>query len=466
MIPTSLERVAAVTGGHLEAAPEQVVDGPVSVDSRDMGPGGLFVAVRGARVDGHDFAATAMTAGAVGVLAARPIDVPHIVVDDTVAALGRLARDLVDRLGGMTTVAVTGSSGKTTTKDLLAATLPRLGPTVAPHGSHNNEIGVPLTALRADQRTRALVVEMGARGHGHIRYLCQLTPPTIGVVLNVGSAHLGEFGSRDAVAAAKGELVEALRPAGLAVLNVDDPLVAAMAARTPARVLGFGERKSADIRAVDVRLDERGRPQFRLLTPAGEAAVSLRLYGEHHVANALATAAVLTGCGLDVATAADALSAAAPASPWRMEVHERPDGVIVINDAYNANPESMRAALKALATIGRGRRTWAVLGEMLELGPDSLAEHDTVGRLAVRLDVSRLVAVGQGARPLFMGASLEGSWSNESMWVPDVAAAVDLLRDEVAPGDVVLVKASRAVGLERVAAALLEGLEGPEGSAT
>lgn len=455
MIPTSLARVAEVTGGRLQADPDRTVDGPVSVDSRQVRPGGLFVALPGAHVDGHDFVPAALAAGALAALVTRPVPGPHILVDDATAALGRLARDVVDRAPALTTVAVTGSSGKTTTKDLLAVTAPRIGPTVAAAGSFNNEIGAPLTALRVAPDTRVLVMEMGARGVGHIRYLCQLTPPTIGVVLNVGSAHLGEFGSREAIAAAKGELVEALPPDGLAVLNVDDPLVAAMRPRTAARVVGFGEHPGADVRAVDVRLDPQGRPAFRLVTPAGEAPVRLRLYGEHHVTNALATAAVLGELGLAPDAVATALEGASPASRWRMEVHTRPDGVTVINDAYNANPESMRAALKALASMAGGRRTWAVLGQMLELGADEVAEHDAIGRLAVRLNISRLVAVGEGARPLYLGAALEGSWSNEATWVPDADAATALLAAELAPGDLVLVKASRAVSLERVAEALL-----------
>lgn len=462
MIPTAVRHIAEVTGGQLHAEPDDIVDGPVTVDSRQVRPGGLFVALRGQHADGHDFAVQAVTAGAVAVLATRPVPVPHVLVDDAVAALGRLARDVVDRVPALTTVAITGSSGKTSTKDLLAATAPRVGPTVAPVGSFNNEIGVPLTALRVTEDTRVLVVEMGARAGGHLRYLCEITPPTISVVLNVGSAHLGEFGSRAAIAQAKGELVEVLPPTGVAVLNVDDPLVAAMRSRTRARVIGFGEQPSADIRALDVHLDQQGRPSFHLVTPTGQAAVQLRLYGEHHVSNALAAAAVLGELGLPVDAIAAALSLATPASRWRMEVHTRPDGVTVINDAYNANPESMRAALKALASIAGDRRSWAVLGPMLELGGEEVAEHDAVGRLAVRLNISRLVAVGEAARPLYLGAALEGSWSNEAVWVPDPAGAIDLLADQLAPGDVVLVKASRAVGLEQVAGALLGGAhEGP-----
>jgi UDP-N-acetylmuramoyl-tripeptide--D-alanyl-D-alanine ligase len=279
-------------------------------------------------------------------------------------------------------------------------------------------------------------------------------------VLNIGTAHIGEFGSREGIAEAKGEMVEALPPEGCAVLNADDPLVRAMAGRTQARVLYFGESAEAQIRAEDVRLDASGRPGFTLVTPSGSAPVQLRLYGEHHVSNALAAAAVATECGMDVKRLAVALGEAGSLSRWRMELTDRPDGVTVINDAYNANPDSMRAALRALAAIGgRGpgaRRTWAVLGEMRELGEDSLAEHDAVGRLAVRLDIATLVAVGgREAACMELGARNEGSWGEESVLVSDVDAAIALLREQVAPGDVVLVKASRSVGLERVAEALL-----------
>ena len=460
MIALTLAELADAVGGRLVDAPDPavVVRGPVTVDSRLAGPGALFVALPGERADGHDFAVAAVQAGAVAVLATRPVGVPAVLVDDGVTALGRLARAALARLPQLALVGVTGSSGKTSTKDLLAQVLTGLGPVVAPPGSFNNEIGLPLTVLRADAATRALVLEYGARGAGHIRYLTELAPPRVGVVLNVGSAHLGEFGSREAIAQAKGELVEALPGAdagGVAVLNADDPLVTTMGTRTNARVVRFGEASDADVRAADVRLDELGRPAFTLVTAGGSAAVQLRLHGAHQVSNALAAAAVALELGLPLEQVAGALAAAVALSRWRMEVVERADGVVVINDAYNANPDSMRAALKALVDLAGGRRTWAVLGEMRELGDDAALEHDAIGRLAVRLDVSRLVVVGEGAKPTHLGASLEGSWGDESVHVPDVAAALALLEDELAPGDVVLVKASRAAGLERVAEALL-----------
>lgn len=430
-------------------------------DSREVEPGSLFVAFVGERADGHDFARQVVEAGAVAVLASRPVGVPAIVVEDVQTALGALARHVVRRLGA-TLVALTGSAGKTSTKDLIAQVLQRKAPTVFTPGSLNNEIGLPLTALTATEETRFLVLEMGARGIGHIRYLADLTPPKIGLVLNVGTAHIGEFGGREQIAQAKGELVEALPEDGAAILNADDPLVRAMAARTKAKVLFFGEADEADVRAENVRLTDTGQPAFRLRTPSGASDVTMRLYGEHHVSNALAAAAVAHELGMSAEEIATALSEAGSLSRWRMEVTERPDGVTIVNDAYNANPESMRAALRALAAMGRGRRTWAVLGKMAELGDEALAEHDAVGRLAVRLNVGKLVAVGgREASWLQLGAYNEGSWGEESVHVSDAQAAVDLLRSELRPGDVVLVKASRSVGLESVAQALLAtGAEG------
>ncbi|MEV0169689.1 UDP-N-acetylmuramoyl-tripeptide--D-alanyl-D-alanine ligase [Streptomyces sp. NPDC050803] len=463
MIALSLAEIAEVVGGQTYDIPDPSVQvtGPVVRDSREAGPGSLFVAFVGERVDGHDFAAAVVESGAAAVLASRPVGVPAIVVDDVQAALGALARHVVRRLG-TTLVALTGSAGKTSTKDLIAQVLQRKAPTVWTPGSLNNEIGLPLTALSATEETQFLVLEMGARGLGHIRYLADLTPPRIGLVLNVGTAHIGEFGGREQIAQAKGELVEGLPADGAAILNADDPLVRAMASRTKAKVILFGESGEADVRAENVRLTDSGQPSFMLHTPSGCSEVTMRLYGEHHVSNALAAAAVAHELGMSAEEIATALSEAGSLSRWRMEVTERPDGVTVVNDAYNANPESMRAALRALAAMGNGRRTWAVLGKMAELGDEALAEHDAVGRLAVRLNVGKLVAVGgREASWLQLGAYNEGSWGEESVHVSDAQAAVDLLRSELRPGDVVLVKASRSVGLESVAQALLEtGAEG------
>lgn len=445
MIPLTVREVADATGGRLVAAdPAAVVTGSVEFDSRKIGPGGLFVAFPGERVDGHDYAATAVAAGAVAVLGTRAVaGVPTILVDDAQAALGALARAVLDRLPELTVIGLTGSSGKTTTKDLIAQLAARLGPTVAPPGSFNNELGHPYTALQADAGTRFLVLEKGARGAGHIRYLCRLAPPRVAVVVNVGVAHIGEFGSVEAIAEAKGELVEALPPDGVAVLNADDPRVRAMAGRTAARVVLVGEAADAQVRAADVTLDERGRPSYTLVTPEGSAPVRLGLTGRHQVGNSLAAAAVAREIGLPLPELAAALGELRLVSTRRMDVFDRPGGVTVIDDSYNANPASTAAALHALSGMGRARRTVAVLGYLAELGGFEREGHEQVGRLAADLGVDRLVVVGEPAAPIHHGATSVAGWEGRSVLVSDQQAAVDVLRREVRPGDVILVKGSR-----------------------
>src|SRR5512135_179830 len=464
VIGLSLARIAQVTGGRLDRAdPEAVVSGEVVIDSRRVAPGGLFAAVAGERSDGHEFAAAALAAGAVAVLATRPVLVPSVLVADVPAALAALARAVVDALPAARIAGITGSSGKTSTKDLAAQLVERLGPAIAPAGSFNNEFGHPLTVLRADASTRYLVLELSARGLGHIAYLCRVAPPRYGVVLNVGHAHAGEFGGLDQVARAKGELPEALPADGVAILNADDPRVLAMAGRTRARVVTFScapePARGATVRAADIRLDELGRPGFTLLTPEGSAPVTLRLHGAHNVPNALAAAALARELGLDLDGIADGLRAATARSRWRMEVRQREDGVTVINDAYNANPESVRAALDALAHLTHGGgRGFAVLGHMAELGATSRASHEDIGEYAARLPgsgLAGLIAVGEEAAPLLDGARRVPSWTGEALAVPDGATALEELANRLKPSDVVLVKASRAAHLEGVAAALL-----------
>jgi UDP-N-acetylmuramoyl-tripeptide--D-alanyl-D-alanine ligase len=468
VIPLSLAQLARITGGRLDGDPEVVVSGEVVIDSRRVGPGGLFAAVAGDRSDGHDFAAAAVAAGAAAVLATRPVPVPSVLVADVPAALGALARFVVDSLPATQIAGITGSSGKTSTKDLAAQLVERLGPTIAPAGSFNNEFGHPLTVLRADAATRYMVLELSARGRGHIAYLCRIAPPRYGMVLNVGRAHAGEFGGLDQVALAKGELVEALPAAGgVAILNADDPRVLALASRTPARIVTFSAApdSAAPVRAADVRLDELGRPSFTLLTPEGPAPVALRLHGSHNVPNALAAAALAHELGLGLADIADGLSAAVARSRWRMEVRQRPDGVTVINDAYNANPESVRAALDALRHMVRDGRGFAVLGHMAELGDTSRASHEDTGEYAAQVlgpALAGLIAVGEEAAPLLTGARRVRSWHGEAVGVADGAAALDVLANQLKPGDVVLVKASRAARLEGVAADLLVELGGAD----
>ena len=495
MIPLTVAQVAEIVGGELADvsaadAARLHITGTVEFDSRKITPGGLFLALPGARSDGHDHAAAAVHAGAVAVLAARPVGVPAILlrpsaavdpragvlehdVDGSgaavLAALARLASFVAAELvaGGLTIIGVTGSSGKTSTKDLIAAVLAPLGEVVAPPGSFNNELGHPWTVLRATPDTDFLVLEMSARRPGNISELAAIAPPSIAVVLNVGTAHLGEFGSRDAIAATKAELPQAVPPSGVVILNVDDAAVAAMAAMTAARVVRVSrESSAADVWADRVGLDALARPSFTLHAPDLEMPVTLSVHGEHQVANALCAAAVALECGATGRQVAAALAAAGPASAHRMEVTTRPDGVTVINDAYNANPDSMRAGLQALAWMSRSgaqeRRSWAVLGEMAELGDDAISEHDRIGRLAVRLDVSRLVVVGTGRsmRAMHHGAVMEGSWGGEATMVDDADAALALLRAELEPGDVVLVKASNSAGLGALAQALARATTG------
>jgi UDP-N-acetylmuramoyl-tripeptide--D-alanyl-D-alanine ligase len=467
MMALTVGEIAQLSHGVVSdlADPAMRVIGPVVVDSRRVTHGSLFVAVSGARVDGHDFAAQAVADGAPVVLASRPVAVPAVVVGDTVRALGDLARGYLHRLADPVVVGITGSSGKTSTKDIVGRLLSRLGPTVAPEGSFNTEVGLPLTVLRADADTRYMVLEYSARGLDHIAYLCGIARPQIGVVLNVGAAHLGEFGSRSVVAQAKGELVEALPDDGLAVLNADDDAVIAMASRTGARAVTFGLGALADIRAVDVVLDELARPTFRMLTAAGEVEVSLSLHGAHHVSNALAAAAVALELGLDLDTVAAVLAGIEAVSHWRMQVSERADGLVVINDAYNANPESMRAALAALAAMGsgggadgvRGRRLHAVLGVMAELGPTAATAHRELGAAAALIGVHRLVVVGAAAQGIADGAIEAGLEPARVTVVDGVADALSLLEKDLGRGDVVLVKASRSADLQRVAEALLAG---------
>lgn len=482
MIALTLAEIAEIVGGRLHATDgSPVVTGSIEFDTRKVAEGGLFLALPGERVDGHDFAAQAVASGAAGVLAGREVDAPAVIAPPVQAkhanayvlagdktgegaavleALAKLARHVTDRLKDLTIIGITGSAGKTSTKDLIAQVLSPTGETIAPPGSFNNELGHPWTALRATEDTRFLVLELSARGLGHIANLTEIAPPKIGAVLNVGTAHVGEFGSREGIAQGKGELIESLPEDGVAILNADDQLVAGMASRTKAKVVLVGESSNADVRAENIELDEQARASFTLKTAQGDAQVKLSLNGPHQVGNALVAAAIALELGATPAEVAQRLGAAERVSAHRMVITDRADGLTVIDDAYNANPDSVRAALKALATISRAttpaRRSWAVLGPMAELGDDAVREHDEIGRLVVRLDISKLVVVGEAARAMHQGAHLEGSWGDESVRVPDADAAIALLQGEVRPGDVVLVKASNAYRLWRIAEALLE----------
>lgn len=448
MIALTLEQLADVVGGEVEGDRDgdRVVD-HVTIDSREARHGSLFVALPGSRADGHDFVADAVSRGATGYLRRAdhaPLGIGGaVVVDDpgdALLGLGAWVRDEVDP----TTVAITGSVGKTTTKDLVAAAVGAGRRVVANPGSYNNELGVPLTMCRLERGTGVLVTEIGARGIGHIAQLAPLVRPNVAVVTSVAAAHLELFGDLETVARAKGELVEAVAPDGVAVLNADDPRVAAMASRSAARVVTYGVEQAADWQADDVRFDGSARASFRVRG----VAVRLRLPGAHNIGNALAALAVADAVGVPVTDAAGALEGAV-VSPWRMELSRSPGGVLVLNDAYNANPASTAAALTTLAALDVPGRRWAVLGEMAELGSGSSDAHRDIGRLAAeRADA--VVVVGERAAALAEGAG------SPARLVADADEAIALLRAEVESGDAVLVKASRSVGLELIAAALLE----------
>ena len=430
--------VAAATGGR--ATGDAVVDG-ATIDSRTGAGGRLFVAVVAER-DGHDFVPAAVEAGAAAVLVERGSwpGVVAVEVDGTAAALADLGRSARARLA-VPVIGVTGSVGKTTVKDLCAAALATSRPVAASERSFNNELGVPLTLVNAAADVEAVVLEMGARGPGHIAALCAVAAPTIGVVTVVAAVHTETFGDVDGVARAKSELVAALPPSGTAVLNADDERVAAMAGATPATVVRFGRSPAADVTATEVAVDDALRASFTLRSPWGAAPVRLAVRGEHQVGNALAAAAAALAAGAPLDAVVDGL-AAPPASPWRMAVGRSPAGVVVLNDAYNANPTSTRAALRALAALP-ARRRLAYLGTMAELGDGAAAAHAEVAGDARDLDIT-VVSVA------------EPRYGTEA--VADVAAAADHARGlGLGEGDAVLVKGSRVAGLERLAEALLDG---------
>lgn len=452
MIELSVEEIAAAVGGRIVGDPALVVAGRVHTDSRAVTGGDIFVALPGEVTDGHLFAGGAVAAGAALVISQRelPLAVPQIIVPDGLAALSDLAGSVVARVreaGALRVIAVTGSNGKTTTKNMLRTILQAEGPTVAPLGSFNNDVGAPISMLGVDESTRYLVVEMGADAVGDVARLVSIAVPDVGIVLKVGFAHIGKFGDAETIARAKSEMVTDLPESAFAVLNADDGRVARMAEMTRARVVRFGLDPAADVRAENVESTETGTA-FTLVTERVRLPVRLRILGEHHVSNALAALAATISLGIAPDRAITALESMTRAERWRMEVLERPDGVTVINDGYNASPDSMAAALKTLAQLTRGsRRSVAVLGEMAELGDYADDEHDRIGRLAVRLNVEKLIVVGHRARHIHNAAGLEGSWDGESVLVGSADEAYDLLRDQLRPGDVVLVKSSGSAGL-------------------
>ncbi|MBT2525428.1 UDP-N-acetylmuramoyl-tripeptide--D-alanyl-D-alanine ligase [Streptomyces sp. ISL-99] len=458
MLPLTLAAIADITGGRLTDVPDPTAQAtaPLSFDSRQVQPGGLFACLSGTRSDGHSHAPAALAQGAVAALATRPVGVPAVIVGDVLTAMADLARHTATQLTATTVIAITGSAGKTTAKDLLLQILRRTGPTVATERSFNNEIGLPATVLRATADTRHLILEMGARGKGHIAHLCAIAPPRISTVLGIGSAHLGEFGSRQATADAKAEILDNLPTAeagGIAVLNADDELVRAMTTRTSARVLWFGRHHTADIHAQDSTLDHQGRARFILRTPDGTAPVRLRLHGEHNITNALAAAALAHAAGTPLDSIATALNVAEPLSSGRMQILTRPDGVTVINDAYNANPDSMTAALNTLFALAEPGHAVAVLGEMREIGDESARDHREVGRTAARIGLRQIITVGGPDASAMAEAAQAGGITATHVTNKDHVPA--LISKILAPGDHVLVKGANALGLETTAQQIL-----------
>lgn len=452
MIERPLSEIAAAVRGTLRG-PDAVVSA-VGIDSRAVGPGSLFVAIAGERVDGHDFVADAFERGAVAAVVHRPeIAGTVIEVPDTGRALPDLAADERGRMKGARVVGITGSNGKTSAKDLAAAVVGTRLRTHASPASFNNEIGLPLTLLGAAPGVEVVVAEMGSRREGDVRLLCDVARPDAVVVTNVGVAHMGIFGSWDAIVRAGAEPVEWLGADGTAILNADDPVARSYADGIDANVITFGVDPGADVRAEDVELGADARATFTLHSAGELEPVALGVPGEHMVSNALAAAAVGRWAGLTLAECAAALKSAGVAR-WRMETFTGPSGIVVVNDAYNANPESMAAALKAARWIAEGTRLAAVLGHMAELGPIAFEEHERLGELVVRIGVERLVTVGDEARAIARAAIREGQLPEDVATYDDPMDAADDVRAWANPGDVVLVKGSRVAGLERVAEAL------------
>lgn len=448
----SLSEIATAVGGRLVGEEDTVVSG-VATDNRTVRSGDLFVALVGEREDGHRFVEDAIRRGAAGALVSRiPAVVASVVVADTGAALLELAKSERSEMTG-TVVGITGSTGKTSVKDFTASVLTSRYRVWASPRSFNTEVGVPLTLLNAPTDAEVVVVEMGSRGLGHIAALCAVARPHMGVVTNLSLAHMEMFGSLATVADAKAELVEALPETGTAVLNADDLIVRKFDARTPAHVLRYGVALDADVRGEDIALDEAGRPSFTLHGPDGAERVELPVSGEHMAWNALAAAAAGIGLGLSVGECATGLKDV-QLSPWRMEVASGQQGIRVLNDAYNANPASMAAALKAARWMAREGRSIAVLGEMAELGQHSAAEHERVGELVARLGIDELIVVGSAASAIATGAEREGVEPDRIIRVDTPEAAAEAVQRVARDGDLVLVKGSRVAGLERVAEAL------------
>ena len=462
LLDLTLSQVAQVVDGTLIGKPNIRVTG-ISTDSRTTKPGDLFCAILGERTDGHDHLSQAKENGAVAFLTSREINGDQVIVparsselDPVIFALGRLAAHVRNLMTNVEVIGVTGSSGKTSTKDMIGQVLSHAGATHAPSGSPNNELGLPLTILEAPPRTRYLVAEMGMRGLHHISFLCNIARPTIGVVTNVGQAHIGEVGSIEDIAQAKSELVQSLTDSDVAILNADDSRVLAMRNLTKATVFTYGFSDQADIRAQNLELTSSGTYKFDLVYRGYQTSASIPILGEHNVMNALAASAVGIAVGMELSQIVEALADLEQVSKWRMEVHNLPGDITVINDAYNANPESMVAALDTLRSIPGRTRTWAVLGMMHELGPQSADLHHGVIAYGARIGISHLVIVGSNGQ--IYGVPDIPDPAQKAVWLPDFQTATDYICNEVSSGDVVLFKASRSEQFEVLASDIQDRL--------
>ena len=460
----TIEEIAKAISAEIKNLDSSLkVTGKIVIDSRKVSKGDLFVAINGAKVNGHDFCDVAIKQGAVAVVTAKEISgIPTLLVSNgnftsqdvdqpTVIALGKLANYLLTKLPNLWKVAVTGSSGKTTTKDLLADLGRLIGPTVAPKGSFNNEIGLPQTVLECDENTRVLILEMGARRVGNIKHLCEIAKPDTSILLNIGTAHAEIFTSVEKILETKSEIIQCLSTADVAILNHED--VTFPRQKTNAQIVSFG-LSGSDVSAKNVILNEKAQAQYDLEYLGKTSQVKLKIVGSHQVSNSLAAAAAFLKKGIDIDLVAKTLSNSVAQSKWRMQIEVNKKNVTVINDAYNANPESMKSAIRTLKQIGAGKNTYAILGEMLELGELSISQHQEVAKLVQKLEIQNTIVIGSGAKSIYDFLSQNG-YQGKLHYVENVEGAIAKAKEMMQPSDVVLVKASRSIGLERVANAIV-----------
>lgn len=470
MIKLTLNEIAQAVNGNVENLYSNIlVNGNVEIDSRKVKSGDLFIALNGHKVNGADFAQQAINNGAVGVICEKLIpNLPCIVVNEgkvnakdenqsAVIALSKLAKFVLEKLPNIKKIALTGSTGKTTTKDLISDLAELLGPTVAPEGSFNNEIGLPITILKCDENTKVLVSEMGARRVGNIRQLCEIVQPDISLILNIGTAHIEIFGSKENILKAKSEIISSLESNKLAILNKDDESFEKLKTLTNADILTFGT-KDADVFATNIKIDNEGFATYTLNYKDQKAEIKLNLVGLHQVSNSLAAAACLISLGINVEKIAQKISNSFPKSKLRMQVEKSNTGIEVINDTYNANPESVIAALETLKTKSQNRNTWAILGEMRELGTESKIYHELVAQKIIDLDINNTLVIGPGAKYIYDYLMLN-KYRGSATYSDNIFEAIKVCKVLLQNKDLVLVKASRSIGLERVAQVIISGFD-------